>query len=238
MPTLSSRPLYLQVCDEMAERIATSVWKPGGAIANESDLAREFGVSSGTVRKALQLLEEKRLITRRQGRGSFVSDQTSGDLADRFTKIRRADGASIASNIKSAEVEEAEATEEERARLWLEAGDPVVRFRRVLLENDVPFMIEKSSIPAKLFAAVREKSDVGDPIVVLAHKCGVLLGDANERIVTGVATADVAEALRIAVGAPVVVLDRVIAGFDGRPVEWRMGWCILSGRYYEARIGA
>jgi GntR family transcriptional regulator len=70
MPTshFSTRPLYLQLRDALAERVAAGEWKPGTAIPNESDLAREFGVSAGTMRKALDLLEDEHLVTRRQGR--------------------------------------------------------------------------------------------------------------------------------------------------------------------------
>jgi GntR family transcriptional regulator len=72
-----NRPLYLQLRDALAERIAQGEWRPGSAIPNESDLAREFGVSAGTMRKALDLMEAERLLTRRQGRGTFVNDQCS-----------------------------------------------------------------------------------------------------------------------------------------------------------------
>ena len=51
-----TRPLYLQVRDALAARIAGGEWKPNSAIPNEGDLAREFGVSSGTMRKALDLM--------------------------------------------------------------------------------------------------------------------------------------------------------------------------------------
>jgi len=67
----STRPLYLQVRDALGERIAGGEWKPSTAIPNEGDLARQFGVSPGTMRKALDLLEAERLLTRRQGRGNL-----------------------------------------------------------------------------------------------------------------------------------------------------------------------
>ena len=73
----SKRALYLQVRDALVQRISSGAWKPGSAIPNESDLAGEMGVSAGTVRRALQTMEADRLITRRQGRGTFVKDQTS-----------------------------------------------------------------------------------------------------------------------------------------------------------------
>ena len=40
----------------------------------------------------------------------------------------------------------------------------------------------------------------------------------------------------MAEGAIVVVLDRVILALDGRPIEWRMGWCNLAGKHYHAQI--
>ena len=91
----STKPLYLQLRDALAERIASGEWKPGTAIPNESDLAREFGVSAGTMRKALDLMEAEHLLTRRQGRGTFVNDQSSDELAVRFSNMRGPDGERI-----------------------------------------------------------------------------------------------------------------------------------------------
>jgi DNA-binding transcriptional regulator YhcF (GntR family) len=68
----TTTPLYTQVQDRMRERISTGEWKPNMAIPNEGDLAREFGVSSGTMRKALDALEAEGFLSRKQGRGTFV----------------------------------------------------------------------------------------------------------------------------------------------------------------------
>ena len=111
----STRPLYLQVRDALATRIATGEWKPTAAIPNESDLAREFGVSSGTMRKALDLLETERLLTRRQGRGTFVNDQASDELAVRYSNIRAPDGERISGEVTVTEISEG-ASEPSRMR--------------------------------------------------------------------------------------------------------------------------
>src|SRR5438477_9175119 len=116
-PNLSSRPLYLQLRDALAKRIATGEWKPHSAIPNEGDLAREFGVSPGTMRKALDLLESQRLVTRRQGRGTFVNDLASEELSNRFRSIRGADGEPISSEVKSAQISEGVASKLECERL-------------------------------------------------------------------------------------------------------------------------
>ena len=74
-------PLYLQVCELLTRRIADGAWKPNTTLPNEMDLARDMGVSTGTVRKALEKLEADRLVVRRQGRGTFVVDQAAPEAA-------------------------------------------------------------------------------------------------------------------------------------------------------------
>jgi GntR family transcriptional regulator len=220
----------------MADRIATRAWKPSSALPNEGDLAHEFGVSPGTARKALERLEQMRLIIRRQGRGSFVCDLTSGELVDRFATIRGPDGANVVAKVRSVEIERVAAAADECARLWLALGDPVYRVRRLLFAGDVPFMVEKASMPAALFPELEQQDALAGQIALLARHFGVLLGKGNERIATEPASREVSGALGVAEGAIVVVLDRVILALDGRPIEWRIGWCNLSGKHYHAQI--
>src|SRR5262245_11326593 len=236
MPALLRRPLYLQVCDLMADRIATRGWKSGSALLNEGDLAREFGVSAGTVRKALERLEQIGLIARRQGRGSFVRDERSGELAGRFATIRKPDGGSIGVNIGSMAIDGGAATAEECVRLQLAEGEAIWRIRRVLLDGDVPFMFEKASMPAGLFPGLEQQSHAAEGIALLARHFGILLGKGTENVVVQSASAEVSQVLGVAEGALVVVLDRVVLALDGRPIEWRMGWCNLAGKYYQAQL--
>ena len=51
-------------------------WRPGEAIPSEIDLAGRFGVSQGTVRKAIDALAADNLVVRRQGKGTFVATHT------------------------------------------------------------------------------------------------------------------------------------------------------------------
>src|SRR5262245_32668022 len=121
---LSTRPIYLQLRDALAERIARGEWKAGATIPNEGDLAREFGVSPGPMRKALAMLESEHLITRRQGRGTYVNDPAAEGLVDRFCNIRGAEGKPVAGRVEAAEIEQGSANELEARRLQLRAGDP------------------------------------------------------------------------------------------------------------------
>jgi GntR family transcriptional regulator len=91
---LSTKALYLQVRDMLAQRITTGEWKAGLALPNEAELALAVGVSLGTMRKALKILEAEKLVTRRGGRGTSVNDPTSDEVVCRFIRMRTADGES------------------------------------------------------------------------------------------------------------------------------------------------
>jgi GntR family transcriptional regulator len=232
----SKRPLYLQLRDALAERIATGDWKPGDAIPNESNLAREFGVSAGTMRKALDLMEAERLLTRRQGRGTFVNDQTSDKLALRFTNLRAANGRLPEGEIKVTQVAEDAAGQEECRRLQLEPRERVYRVERAWVHAGNPIMLARAIVPAARFPGLETATEAARHLTGLAQRYGVLLGKAEERLSIGRAEHAVAGALRIAPGTPVMVLDRVVYELDGHPIEWRVGWCHLADRYYRAEL--
>jgi GntR family transcriptional regulator len=232
----STRPLYLQARDAMAERIAAGEWKPSTAIPNEGDLARQFGVSPGTMRKALDLLEAQHLLTRRQGRGTFVNDQASAELAVRYSNIRNPHGDHVGGEVRLLEMSECPVSERESSRLRMRMHERVHRIRRLRLSEGVPYMIEDVSVPAALFPGLSAGKPPSHRIVVLAQQYGVLLGKGEERLTVGGASADVAAALKVAPETPLLMLDRLICGLDGRPVEWRLGQCRLGENYYLAEF--
>jgi GntR family transcriptional regulator len=234
--SLSKRPLYLQLRDALVERIVEGVWKPGPSIPNEGDLAREFNVSPGTMRKALDLLESERLVTRCQGRGTFVNDQASEEQVVRYIKIRGPEGEPIIGDVKAVEISQETANEKEIERLRLRREDRVFRLRRSRLSNGQPFAFEEASVSAALFPGLEKRRSNTHCIVSLSQTYGILLGKAAERVSVGAASLEVARALNIPEGSPVAVMDRVVRALDGRPVEWRMAWCELRNNHYLASM--
>ena len=234
---LLNRPLYLQVRDAIVERIGKGDWKPGMAIPNEVELSREFGISSGTMRKALDLLETQRVLSRKQGRGTYVNDHSSISLASRFWKISSSDGTPIIGDTKTIEIVEAPAGEEEGRRLRLAHPSNVYRVRRERWHRERPFMIEEASLPAALFPGLLEQTGIEHNVVALAQVYGILLGKAEERISVGGAPVAIADTLRVATNTPVMLLDRLLLTLDGQPVEWRVAHCHLGGGFYLAEMG-
>ena len=232
-----NRPLYLQVHDALIERIGKGDWKPGMAIPNEVELAREFGISSGTMRKALDLLETERVLSRKQGRGTFVNDHSSVSFASRFWRINTSDGTPMIGDTKTIDVVEAPASEEEGRRLCLAHPSNVYRVRRERWHGDRPFMIEEAALPAGLFPGLLERTGIEHNVVALAQVYGILLGKAEERISIEAAPAAIADTLRVAPNVHLMLLDRLLLTLDGQPVEWRIAHCHLGGGFYLAEMG-
>jgi GntR family transcriptional regulator len=231
-----NRPLYLQVRDDLAQRIATGEWKPGHTLPNETELAREVGVSSGTMRKSLDLLESEYLVTRRRGRGTFVNDPASKDLVHRFDNIYRANDRRAEGEVRTLDITSAEASDHECSRLRLISGDQVYRITRVRSHSSKAFMFEQASLPVALFPGLVETALPSHRLVEIAQAYHLLLGDAEERISVSVPSQLAAEALSLAPGAHVLALDRVIRTRDGRPAEWRRAECALQNMHYLAEM--
>jgi GntR family transcriptional regulator len=230
------RALYLQVRDALADRIANGTWKPGTPVANEGDLARELGVSAGTVRKALELMEEQRLISRRQGRGTFVSDQTSGEPAARFCNIRGPGGERLMGRVVSVEINEGTADDQERRHLRLADGEAVYRIRRVWCHGGQNYLVANLTVPAALFPGLVNRREVASTINSLAQGYGILLGKQEIRVSMGLLPAGIAEALGVAVGTPALQLQRLVFMLDGSPVEWGTAYNHLPGSFFMAEM--
>ncbi|MCM3742889.1 GntR family transcriptional regulator [Sporosarcina luteola] len=67
------RHLYIQVIERLKEDIDTGVFKENERFPSEFELARTLGVSRATLREALRVLEEEKVIIRKHGVGTFVN---------------------------------------------------------------------------------------------------------------------------------------------------------------------
>jgi GntR family transcriptional regulator len=189
------------------------------------------------VRKALELMEAQRLVTRRQGRGTFVSDQTSNEQTARFCNIRAADGEHVNGRVVSVEVSEGAADDQERLRLRLADGDAVYRIHRVWRHGDQNFLVAEASVSAARFPGLASKTEAAGNIGALAREYGILLGRHEVRIALGVPPARTAQTLGIAPGTTVMRFERTVFMLDGWPVEHATSHCHLAGSYYQIESG-
>lgn len=66
-------PIYRQIAESLRQSILSGEFKEGCKLPSESEFAKELGINHLTLRKSLQILSEQKLITQRQGKGTFVN---------------------------------------------------------------------------------------------------------------------------------------------------------------------
>lgn len=71
------RSIYLQIADQIRERILQGEWQDGERIPSIRELAIELGVNPNTVTKSYQALLDWGIVANQRGRGYFVSDRAA-----------------------------------------------------------------------------------------------------------------------------------------------------------------
>lgn len=70
----NDKPVYIQIIDEIMNRIALGIYKPGERIPSVRDLAEEARVNPNTMQKALAEIERNGYIISLRTSGKFVTD--------------------------------------------------------------------------------------------------------------------------------------------------------------------
>ena len=230
------RPLYAQIRAALEHALEGGEWAPGEAIPSEFDLAARFGVSQGTVRKAVQSLATDNLLVRRQGKGTFVATHTEEKASNfRFLRIRRDDGKAEYPKSRLVDLRRSRASAEVARTLRLKAGDPIFVLRRILDYGGVPAVLDEITLPGALFGGLtRERFAAyrGSMYGFFETAFGVRMLRAEERLRAVAADARSAPLLRVVPGTPLLAVDRVAYTYGDRPVEVRRGACTTRHEHY------
>lgn len=73
----TAEPSFRRIVNEIAEKIKNGELVPGDKLPSTSKLADQYGVSTGTVYRALSLLHDRELIIGQPGRGTYVADRST-----------------------------------------------------------------------------------------------------------------------------------------------------------------
>jgi GntR family transcriptional regulator len=81
------RSLALQLRDRLYQLLREKYYRVGDQLPSEEALVKMFGVSRTTVREALKLLEEERIITVRHGLGRFLAIDPNSMISEDITHL-------------------------------------------------------------------------------------------------------------------------------------------------------
>ena len=140
-------PAYIQLAQIIRSTIASGKLKPGDRIPTELKLSQQYGVSPMTVRQAVSLLVEEKLVKRVQGSGTFVRKvevaATSFGL-DALNTILT-DTAHLNVQILRSDMERVQGIEGDMLRL--KSGDPVILVERLIRYRDEAFALQAAFMP-------------------------------------------------------------------------------------------
>ena len=214
-------PMHSVVRTELLTQIRSGRLHPGDQVPTEPQLMASFNVSRTTVRRALRDLETMGLIDRQPGRGSFVSEPKVEPRLDRLTGfVEDMEALGLHASALVELIESGPADAEVSQRLQVAPGETVVHIERVRLANGTPISFDDSYFPADLGSSIAAENLEDEPFYsILEGKYGIALAGADYVLSATTADERVARLLAIAVGAPVLRLERTSrAAPDRRPI--------------------
>lgn len=231
MPALTDKvirmPLYLQVKKKIEEMISDGVWLPDTAIPSEAKLGATFGVSIGTVRRAVDELVEQNHLIRKQGSGTYVKSYRNRVYWHRFQRFQSSTGQLLQWTSRLEKFERIIPPKSIASALDIDENTPVIYMTRKL-ESLPPFgyggydeiylCVPESTTAARemfervngsLYAAYEEQ--MGIVITDVTDKAQFVLADETDCIFDDLPP-----------NTPIIRLTRLSRTFGKKPIEYRI----------------
>ena len=236
-------PLYQQIKALIIRSLQTGEWRPGEVIPSEMELAARFKVSQGTVRKAIDELATDNRLVRRQGKGTFVATHSEQHTQYRFLRLvpdaLDSGGEVGRMSRRVLDCRRVRATADVARALELKSGDSAVQIRRTLSASGRPVVLDEIWLPGGLFkglSAERLSQYRGPMYALFETEFGVHMIRASEKLRAVAADAAAAQWLEVAVGAPLLSVERLSYSYENKPVELRRGLYHTEAHYYRNEL--
>lgn len=216
----SERSLYEQIIDSLRMQLLTQM-SPGDQVPTEAELVQRFSVSRSTVRKAIQQLVDEGVLTRRQGKGTFIarpipkivhSIDRLAPFMDTFKKL----GEDIETRIIRFDWGSSDSLPEPLAS-W---APQVLTYERLYVSRGVPHAIARVDLPdhiaRRLTLADLEKHPIYD---LLTRKLKTEPSRAEFLVSCRQPTQAMSQTLELSQSSLLLVLERISYDRDGSPIE-------------------
>lgn len=229
MRTDRREPLYSVIASRAEAHIHSGRWAPGTRLPPERELCRQLDVSRATLRQALAELEERGLITRHQGRGTFVThERITAPLSGTFSlrEALAARGGAVVTRVLSQTT--SDASRQLASELGCLPGDPLLHLERLWLVDGEPLVLESSYLPLAIFPGL-EHADLARRSLyqVLREDFARVVAQARETIEPVILTPAECALLGVPRHTPAILTRRVTTDREGVIVE--LGQALLRG---------
>lgn len=217
----SPTPLYHQVYLILRGRIRQGALAPGDLVPGEQELARMMRVSRITVKRALNELAAEGLVTRHRGRGTVVSQAGFSPVVkgsfDTLIESLRLMG--LETDVELKNLRQIAADESVAAHLDLPVGETVQQVIRLRRLQGEPFSHLTTYLPMSVARRIRSGRLASEPMLVLLEEAGAGAYEAEQWITAVSGDPEVSAALGVTTDFPLLKIERIMRGADGRPVQ-------------------
>jgi len=230
--TVPAAPLYAVVERHLLREIMAGRLADGARLPPEREMAAEFGVAVGTLRRALAALERQGLLERRQGSGNYIraGQEMAGIYA--FFRLERPEGGGV----PSARLLDLTRTDKPADAPPFGPGAQAQRLRRLRLLDEVPAALEEIWIDADRVPELAPEMLEAPLYRALRARVGLWITAAEDRVGLGRVPAWAPEAFGPAPGAPCPFVQRIGRAQDGAAVEYSRTWIDAARAVYVQRI--
>ncbi|NYE05742.1 GntR family transcriptional regulator [Bacillus niacini] len=216
----SKEPLYQQLKAALLDYIDENL-KEGDALPIEAEIEKRFGVSRITVRKTIEELVKEGVVTKTQGRGTFVQSrkivQKAGSITSWTEEMRAKGKQTETKNLIMNEIEPSRKIVEE---LKLSKGEKVICLKRLRCADGEPISIIINYFRSKFVPDFIKKGLRKESLYeVLEEDYGIQLERAHERIKARIANDLEALELGVSPDSAILHITRVSYLPDGTPFE-------------------
>jgi GntR family transcriptional regulator len=224
----SGTPLYIQVANKLSICIVSGDWRANEALPSERTLSDMLDISRVTARKAIDMLCERGMLTRRRGSGTYITPKLEQPLSrlTSFSEELQQRGFTAGSRWLGREV--GMATPLELLSLGLSPNMPVARLKRLRTADNVVMAIETSTIPT---VYMPDPYGVANSLYGYLEEHGAVPSRALQHIRAVNASPEQALLAGIAPGAAMLHITRVSYLESGAAVELTHSYC--RSDYYE-----
>jgi GntR family transcriptional regulator len=230
-------PLYRRVKRQMTELLGRGVWRPAQVLPSERKLADHFGVSMGTMRRAVDELVSEHILIRHQGRGTFVSAHDRSRYLFRFFNLSAHDGGRSYPVVSLLDFDSLRADAATARALGLRSGARVLRIRNRLALQGEATLLDDILLPAARFEGMdrsRVAQRAGTLYQLYEEAFGQSVARIDERVRACPADTRQAQLLGVAPGTALLHIIRTAHGMDEAVIELRHSY-VRTDRHEYAR---
>lgn len=234
LPSVNRQPLYEQVRQVLLKSIQSGLWGPGEKIPTEPDLAKQLGVSIGTLRRAVETLAIDGVLQKREGVGTYVRTYRGGGYWNAFQIYKNLDGKKRGNSSRLITFEVLhEVGEKIQSALNLEKNQPIIHIIRHWLiatedGQEEVISVDESYLVSEKFPSLSkdyflQNFKIGESlyeffdrefnVVIISQKCSAHYEKLSE---------ETAKKLKVPKDFEALCTERISQTFGHIPVEYRI----------------